>query len=192
MQGKQLTMLLGVLYGGAFLVGFNENLMNMGLIAIMDEFVIDSVTAQWLVTAFMIASTLVVMCMAFFYRRIRLRVLFFAASALTLVGSVLGLFSTNFGMLLIARIIQAVFGRVHSPYDEYNFGRDAKEQARHVSLAWWMHHYLRPCIRTCRMWRIGHEFGVAFDIPRADTGNDAYWRFGLHLCKRPRKQRSAS
>ena len=52
MQGKQLTMLLGVLYGGAFLAGFNENLMNMGLIAIMDEFAIGSVTAQWLVTAF--------------------------------------------------------------------------------------------------------------------------------------------
>ena len=50
MQGKQLTMLLGVLYGGAFLAGFNENLMNMGLIAIMDEFAIGSVTAQWLVT----------------------------------------------------------------------------------------------------------------------------------------------
>ena len=48
MQGKQLTMLLGVLYGGAFLAGFNENLMNMGLIAIMDEFAIGSVTAQWL------------------------------------------------------------------------------------------------------------------------------------------------
>ena len=115
MQGKQLTMLLGVLYGGAFLTGFNENLMNMGLIAIMDEFAIGSVTAQWLVTAFMIASTLVVMCMAFFYRRIRLRVLFFAASALTLVGSVLGLFSTNFGMLLIARIIQAVGSGVFIP-----------------------------------------------------------------------------
>ena len=115
MQGKQLTMLLGVLYGGAFLAGFNENLMNMGLIAIMDEFVIDSVTAQWLVTGFMIASTIVVMCMAFLYRRIRLRVLFFAASALTLVGSVLGLFSTNFGMLLIARIIQAVGSGVFIP-----------------------------------------------------------------------------
>lgn len=89
--------------------------MNMGLLAIMDEFAIGSVTAQWLVTAFMIASTLVVMCMAFFYRRIRLRVLFFAASALTLVGSVLGLFSTNFGMLLVARIIQAVGSGVFIP-----------------------------------------------------------------------------
>ena len=115
MQGKQLTMLLGVLYGGAFLAGFNENLMNMGLIAIMDEFAIGSVTAQWLVTAFMIASTIVVMCMAFLYRRIKLRTLFFAASALTLAGSVLGLFSTNFAMLLIARIIQAVGSGVFIP-----------------------------------------------------------------------------
>ena len=49
MQGKQSTMLLAVLYGGAFLAGFNENLVNMGLIAIMDEFAIDSVAAQWLV-----------------------------------------------------------------------------------------------------------------------------------------------
>ena len=115
MQGKQLTMLLAVLYGGAFLAGFNENLVNMGLIAIMDEFVIDSVTAQWLVTGFMIASTIIVMCMAFFYRRIKLRALFFAASGLTLAGSVLGLISTNFTMLLVARIIQAVGSGVFIP-----------------------------------------------------------------------------
>ena len=115
MQGKQLTMFLVVLYGGAFLTGFNENLMNMGLIAIMDEFSIDSVTAQWLVTGFMIVSTLVVMCMAFLYRRIKLRVLFFAASALTLAGSVLGFFSTSFAMLLVARIIQAAGSGVFIP-----------------------------------------------------------------------------
>lgn len=128
MQGKQLTMLLAVLYGGAFLAGFNENLVNMGLIAIMDEFAIDSVTAQWLVTGFMIASTIVVMCMAFLYRRIRLRTLFFAASALTLAGSVLGLFSTNFAMLLIARIIQAVGSGVFIPLMmNTDFGRDAEE-----------------------------------------------------------------
>ena len=97
MQGKQLTMLLGILYGGAFLAGFNENLMNMGLIAIMDEFAIGSVTAQWLVTAFMIASTLVVMCMAFFYRRIPVtRAVLSPASALTLVGSVFGPFLNEF------------------------------------------------------------------------------------------------
>lgn len=173
-----------------FLYQLNETWRIWALSLIMDEF--GSVTAQWLVTAFMIASTLVVMCMAFFYRRIRLRVLF-VASALTLVGSVLGLFSTNFAMLLIARIIQAVGSGVFIPLMMNTIlGRDTKEQARHVSLARWMHHYLWPCIRTCRMWRIGHEFGVALDIYCTDCGYGASWRFGLHLCERPRKQRSAS
>ena len=127
MQGKQLTMLLGILYGGAFLVGFNENLMNMGLIAIMDEFAIGSVTAQWLVTAFMIASTLVVMCMAFFYRRIRLRVLFFGERPnFGRFGS--GPFLNEFCHALnCANHSGGGLGRVHPSYDEHDFGRDAEE-----------------------------------------------------------------
>ena len=115
MQGKQLVCLLAVMYGGAFLTGFNENLMNMGLIDIMAEFGVDSITAQWLVTGFMIVSTVVVMCMAFLYRRVKLRTLFFAASALTLAGSLLGLAAPNFAMLVVARIIQAAGSGVYIP-----------------------------------------------------------------------------
>ena len=47
---------------------------------------------QWLVTGYMIVATIVVMCMAFMYRRFKLRPLYFAAAAFTLVGSVMGLF----------------------------------------------------------------------------------------------------
>ena len=65
MQGKSLTLLLFVLYGSAFLAGFNENLMNVALVSIMSEYGIDSVAAQWTVTGYMIAGTIVVMCMAF-------------------------------------------------------------------------------------------------------------------------------
>lgn len=50
MQGKSLTLLLFVLYGSAFLAGFNENLMNVALVSIMNEYGIDSVAAQWTVT----------------------------------------------------------------------------------------------------------------------------------------------
>ncbi len=115
MQGRQLMLFLAVVYGAAFLAGFNENLMNMGLIAIMGEFGVDSVTAQWLVTGFMIVSTLVVMCMAFLYRRVKLRTLFFAASALTFAGSLLGFFASSFAMLMVARIIQAAGSGVFIP-----------------------------------------------------------------------------
>ena len=108
MQGKPLVMLLAVLYGSAFLAGFNENLVNMALLSIMGEYGVDSITAQWLVTGYMIVATVVVTCMAFFYRRFKLRTLFFSASALSFAGSILGLFAPNFTLLLIARLIQAV------------------------------------------------------------------------------------
>lgn len=108
MQGRPLVMLLAVLYGSAFLAGFNENLVNMALMSIMGEYGIDSITAQWLVTGYMIVATIVVTSMAFFYRRFRLRTLFFSASALSFAGSVMGLFAPNFAFLLVARLVQAV------------------------------------------------------------------------------------
>lgn len=87
MQGKPLVMLLVVLYASAFLAGFNENLVNMALVSVMGEYGVDSVAAQWLVTGYMIVATIMVMCMAFFYRRFKLRPLYFSAAAFTLAYS---------------------------------------------------------------------------------------------------------
>ena len=108
MQGSSLAMQLVVLYGAAFVAGFNENLVNMALLSIMSEYGIDSVTAQWLVTGYMIVATLGVSTMAFFYRRVKLRTLFFAAAAFSFAGSVGALVAQNFLMLLVARLVQAV------------------------------------------------------------------------------------
>ena len=107
-SGASYVALLAVLYAAAFLAGFNENLVNMGLMSIMGDYGVDSVTAQWLVTGYMIASTVVVMCMAFFYRRFQLRTLFFTGALLCAIGSAMGLFSMNFAFLLVARLVQAV------------------------------------------------------------------------------------
>ena len=107
-QTKNTRGLMPVLYGSAFLAGFNENLVNMALMAIMGEYAVDAVTAQWLVTGYMIVATIVVMCMAFFYRRFNLRTLFFSAAGFTLAGSVLGLVAPTFALLMVARLVQAV------------------------------------------------------------------------------------
>lgn len=115
MKSKSSVPLLAVLYTSAFIAGFNENLMNMALISIMNEYAIDSVTAQWLVTGFMIVSTIGVACMAFFYRRFNLRPLFFSAAILTLAGSVMGLFAMNFTFLMVARLIQAAGSGIFIP-----------------------------------------------------------------------------
>ena len=115
MQGKSLVMLLVVLYASAFLAGFNENLVNMALMFIMGEYGVDSVAAQWLVTGYMIVATIVVMCMAFMYRRFKLRPLYFAAAAFTLVGSAMGLFATSFELLMAARLVQAAGSGIFIP-----------------------------------------------------------------------------
>ena len=115
MKGGNYIVLLAVLYGSAFLAGFNENLVNMGLMSIMDEYGVGSVTAQWLVTGYMIVATVVVMCMAFLYRRFKLRTLFFAGAAFCVVGSLMGLVAMSFPFLLIARLVQAVGTGVFIP-----------------------------------------------------------------------------
>ncbi|MEC4273612.1 MFS transporter [Adlercreutzia sp. R25] len=110
-----LTALLAVFYGCGFLAGFNENLVNMALVAIMGDFAVDAVTAQWLVTGYMIAVTVVVTCMAYLYRRVPMRPLFFAASALSVAGSLGGLVAPNFAVLMGARLVQAVGTGVFIP-----------------------------------------------------------------------------
>lgn len=108
MAGGSLAPLLAVLYGSGFLAGFNENLVNMALVPIMGEYGVGSVTAQWLVTGYMIAVTVVVTCMAFLYRRFAVRRLFLAAAGLSFAGSLGGLVAPGFAALVAARLVQAV------------------------------------------------------------------------------------
>lgn len=115
MRTPSLKALLAVFYGCGFLAGFNENLVNMALVSIMGDFAVDAVTAQWLVTGYMIAVTVVVTCMAYLYRRLTMRALFFAAAGLSIVGSLGGLVAPNFVLLLGARLVQAVGTGVFIP-----------------------------------------------------------------------------
>lgn len=115
MRDSSLGPLLAVFYGCGFLAGFNENLVNMALVAIMSDFSIDAVAAQWLVTGYMIAVTVVVTCMAYLYRRLSMRTLFFAAAALSIAGSAGGFLAPNFLLLLVARLVQAVGTGVFIP-----------------------------------------------------------------------------
>lgn len=115
MRDSSLGPLLAVFYGCGFLAGFNENLVNMALVAIMGDFSVDAVAAQWLVTGYMIAVTVVVTCMAYLYRRLSMRVLFFAAAGFSIAGSVGGLLAPSFPLLLAARLVQAAGTGVFIP-----------------------------------------------------------------------------
>ncbi|MBQ9067848.1 MAG: MFS transporter, partial [Eggerthellaceae bacterium] len=105
--GRPLA-LLTVLFASAFVAAFNENIVNVGLVDIMAEFGIGAATVQWLVTGYMIMTTLVVSIVAFLQRRFSLRTLFFAACAVLIVGALVDLMAPTFPLLLAFRLLQAV------------------------------------------------------------------------------------
>lgn len=88
-------VLLAVLFAAAFIAAFNENIVNVGLVNIMGEFGIDSPTAQWLVTGYMIVTTIVVSIVAWLQKRFSLRALFFTASFLLLAGALADLVAST-------------------------------------------------------------------------------------------------
>lgn len=110
-----LNALLFILYGCSFMSGFNENLMNVALVSIIADFTIDTVTAQWLITGYMIIVTVTVACMAFLYQRFSLRKLLFIAAGLNSLGSLGGFCANSFIMLLASRLVQAVGAGVFIP-----------------------------------------------------------------------------
>lgn len=81
MRFDRSRLLLPVLYVAAFIAGFNENIMNVALVDIMTDFGTAAPTAQWLVTGYMMVTTVVVAISAYLYRRLGLRKLFFWAVA---------------------------------------------------------------------------------------------------------------
>lgn len=100
--------MLAALYAVSFVAAFNENIVNVALIDIMDAFGVTALTAQWLVTGYMMVATLIVTLSAFLYRCLGVRLLFIVASAFLIVGSIGAIVSTTFWMLLVFRPIQSV------------------------------------------------------------------------------------
>lgn len=100
--------MLIVLFAGAFIAGFNENIINVGLNDIMSEFGITASMANWLITGYMIVTAIVVTLMAFLLKKVKLRALFFLGSTLFIVGCALAFFAPTFPLLLACRLFQAV------------------------------------------------------------------------------------
>lgn len=102
------AVILFVAAFAAFLATFNETFLNVGFAPIMEALDVDVSTVQWLATAYMLGAAVMVPVSAFAYRSFPTRPLFCATTALLVIGSVVGGLATNFTVLLIGRIIQAL------------------------------------------------------------------------------------
>lgn len=95
------------MYIAAFVAAFNENIINVALHDIMAAFSVSATTAQWLVSGYMIVTSIFTAIMAFLSGRFSTRKLLFFACGCMVAGEVLCLVAPSFGVLLSSRILQA-------------------------------------------------------------------------------------
>ena len=101
------TAFLAVMYIAAFVAAFNENIINVALNDIMGAFGVGATTAQWLVSGYMIVTSVFTAIMAYLSGRFPTRGLLFFACGCLVVGEVLCLAAPSFAVLLPSRILQA-------------------------------------------------------------------------------------
>lgn len=81
----------------------------------MAEFQIDASKVQWLTTSYMLAIAVLIPMTAYLIDTFKSRTLMITAMFLFTVGTLVGLFSTNFGMLLAGRMIQGIGSGILMP-----------------------------------------------------------------------------
>lgn len=96
-----------ILLIATFVVILNETIMNVALPRLMTELNVPASTVQWLSTAFMLTMAVVIPTTGFLLQRFSTRTVFFAAMTLFSVGTLLAALAPGFGVLLVARVIQA-------------------------------------------------------------------------------------
>lgn len=109
------TLIVVILIAGAFVSVLNQTLMLVAIPPIMQDFQADASLAQWITTAFMMASGLMIPVTAALIDRYSSRTLYLIALLVFTAGTVLGASAQTFTVLLLARIIQGAAAGIIMP-----------------------------------------------------------------------------
>lgn len=110
-----LILISAVFLIGGFLSFLNGTLITTALPTIMKDLHISATTGQWLTTAFMLVSGIMIPCTAYLIDRFSTRKLFFASMGLFTVGTIIAGFANSFEVLIVARVLQAAGAGIIMP-----------------------------------------------------------------------------
>ena len=108
-------VVISILLLGSIIAFLNETALTTALATIMRDLHISADKGQWLTTSFMLVSGIIIPMTAFLIDRFSTRQLFFIAMGCFTIGTIIGAFSINFNMLLLARVIQAIGAGIMMP-----------------------------------------------------------------------------
>lgn len=101
---------------GTFIAILNQTLLATALPHIMKSLKITTDEAQWLTSVYMLVNAIVIPNTAFLMKRFSIRMLFIYAMGFFTLGTLLAGFSSNYLVLLMARILQAIGGGIMVPF----------------------------------------------------------------------------
>lgn len=106
---------IAILVSGGFISFFNQTVLGPAIPSIMRDFAIDASTAQWLTTIFLLVNGVMVPVTAFLIDRFTTRTLFSVSMGLFAAGALLVAVSSNFMIVLLGRILQAMGAGIQFP-----------------------------------------------------------------------------
>ncbi|HCB4375155.1 TPA: MFS transporter, partial [Salmonella enterica] len=113
------NLIVSVMLISAFVAILNQTLLNTALPHIMRELNINENTSQWLITGFMLLNGVMIPLTAYLMDKVKTRPLYLGAMGTFLIGSIVAAIAPNFGVLMIARVIQAVGAGILMPLMQF-------------------------------------------------------------------------
>ncbi len=99
----------------AFIGILTETVMTVLFPQLMREFNVNTATVQWITTIYLLTVAATMPLSSYLNRKFKHRVLFLAAVALAVLGSLTMIFGNAFPVILVARIIQGIGSGVATP-----------------------------------------------------------------------------
>lgn len=108
MTNPRIARSLVVMVFGTFFGILCSTLMNTGLPQLMAVFHVTEAQVQWVTNGYMLVNALMIPVSAFLIKRFSFRHLFLIATTIFLLGTLLGAMGTQFIVIILARMVQAV------------------------------------------------------------------------------------
>ncbi|MCD8919782.1 MDR family MFS transporter [Staphylococcus gallinarum] len=119
LSSKKRNTIILVMLSSAFVAMLNQTLLNTALPAIITGLKITETTAQWLITGFMLVNGIMIPLTAFLMDRFHTRPLYIFSMSAFLIGSIIAALSPSFGLLMFARVIQAIGAGILLPLMQF-------------------------------------------------------------------------
>lgn len=114
-RGRRTPAVVSLLVLATFVVILNETIMLNAIPRLMAGFEVTEQAAQWVSTAFMLTMAAVIPVTGWFLQRVTTRTAYATAMGVFIAGTLLAAVAPVFGVLLLARVVQAAGTAVMMP-----------------------------------------------------------------------------